>query len=137
MSNLTTVLEPYSHGLGYVQPYPFGIPEDLPHNAFTAAAASSLIAFTGQGRVMGISVSSTLGAGQFVQVFNASTLPADGAVPLISVPIAATASIGLAFTPGGRWFTIGCVVCNSTTQATKTIGAANCLIDVQYIPQVI
>ena len=44
---------------------------------------------------------------------------------------------GVAFTPGGRWFTIGCIVCNSSTQGSKTIGSADCLFDVQYIPQVI
>ena len=126
-----------SVGLGLSQPYPWGIPEELPRNAFNPALASSLVAFTGQGRVMGFSVSSTRASGQFIQVFNASSLPADGAVPLLSIDIATAAAKGVAFTPGGRWFTIGCILCNSSTQGSKTIGSADCLFDVQYIPQVI
>lgn len=138
MSNPTITYENTSVGLGYVQPYPFlGIPEELPRNAFTPAVANSLVAFTGQGRVLGISISSTRASSQFIQVFNASSVPADGAVPLISIDIATVVAKAIAFDPYGRWFTIGCVVCNSSTQGTKTIGSADCLFDVQYIPQVI
>lgn len=138
MSNPTVEYEETSYGLGFKQPYMFlGIPEELPRNAFTPAVANSLVAFTGQGRVLGISISSTRSSSQFIQVFNASTVPADGAVPLLSVDIATVVAKGIAWDPYGRWFTIGCVITNSTTQGTKTIGAADCIFDVQYIPQVI
>jgi hypothetical protein len=86
---------------------------------------------------MGFSVSNTKTGSQFVQVFDSSTLPADGAIPLISIDIATATAKTLSFTPGGRWFTRGCVVCNSSTQGSKTLGSADCLFDAQYIPQVI
>jgi len=126
-----------AYGLAVPNPYPFGVPEELPRNAFTPALASSLAVFIGQGRLMGFTVSNTKVSSQFIQVFNASSLPADGTVPLLSIDIATVVSKGVSWTPGGRWFTIGCFICNSSTQGTKTIGSADCLIDAQYIPQVI
>jgi hypothetical protein len=125
------------YGLSVPQPYPFGIPEELPRNASNPALAASLVVFTGQGRLMGLTWSNTKASTQFIQVFDASTLPADTAVPIISIDTSASAAKGLSFTPGGRWFTRGCIVCNSSTQGTKTIGSADCLFDAQYIPQVI
>jgi len=126
-----------SVGLGYGQPYTWSWPEELPRNAWTPALSSSLVAFTGQGRVMGFTVSSTRASSQFIQVFNLASLPADGAVPILSFDIATVVAKGVDFGAGGRWFTIGCVLCNSTTQGTKTLGAADTLFDVQYVPQVI
>jgi len=126
-----------AYGLAVPNPYPYGVPEELPRNAATTALSASIVAFTGQGRLMGFSVSSTRASGQFIQLFNASTLPADGAIPLVSIDIATVTAKGVAFDPSGRWMTIGCVICNSTTQGSKTLGSADCLFDVQYIPQVI
>jgi hypothetical protein len=137
VSSTPETVEYQSYGLAVPNPYPWSIPEELPRNAFTPALAASLVAFTGQGRLMGFTVSSTRGSSQFIQVFDASSLPADTAVPLLSFDIATVVSKAVAFDPGGRWMSRGCVICNSSTQATKTIGSADCLIDVQYIPQVI
>lgn len=137
MSNPIETFPTTSVGRGFVNPYPWALPEELPRNAFTPALSNSLVAFTGQGRVLGISISSTKAAAQFIQVFNASTLPADGAVPILSIDIGSAVAKGIAFDPFGRWFTIGCIVCNSSTQGTKTIGSADTLFDVQYVPQVI
>jgi len=118
-------------------PYLFGVPEELPNNATSSALANSIVAFTGQGRLIGFTVSSTRASGQFVQLFNQTTVPSDGAVPLLSIDIATVTAKGVAFDPYGRWMTVGCVICNSTTQGSKTIGAADCLFDVQWIPQVV
>lgn len=137
MSNLVETFENQSYGLGTPQPYPFGLPEELPKSANTNALSASLVAFTGQGRLLAITVSSTKGSGQFIQLFDATTLPADTAVPIISIDIATVVAKVITFDPYGRWMLRGCVVCNSSTQGTKTIGAADCLFDVQYVPQVI
>ncbi len=135
--NLTEPFEPQSYGLGYPQPYPFGVPETLPRSNSSQALASSLVAFTGQGRLLGFTASSTKGSGQFVQLFDAAAVPATGAIPLVSVDIATVTAKGVAFDPYGRWMDRGCVIVNSTTQGSLTIGLADCLFDVQYVPQVI
>ncbi len=135
--HLTEPFEPQSYGLGYPQPYPFGIPERLPLNASSNGLEASRVAFTGQGRVLGVSVSSTKTTAQFVQIFDAAAVPATGAIPVVSVDIATVTARGIAFDPYGRWFDRGCVVANSSTQGSLTIGSADCLFDVQYVPQVI
>jgi hypothetical protein len=46
-----------------------------------------------------------------------------------------TAYAGLPFSfswEGGRLFANGIAVCNSTTPASKTIGSADCLFDINY-----
>jgi hypothetical protein len=137
MTNPIETFETTSYGLGYPQPYPFGVPEGLPHNAFSQALEASHIVFSGQGRVLGFTVSSTKASGQFIQVFDATSLPSNGAIPFISVDIATVTAKGVAWDPYGRWFDRGCVISNSTTQGSLTVGAADCLFDVQYWPQVI
>ena len=71
------------------------------------------------------------GPDQFLQLFNATTLPADGAKPLICIQMIGGYA-GSLDVPVGRPFTTGIVVCNSTTQATKTIGADDCYFDVTF-----
>lgn len=105
----------------------------LPLNRFTPALAASLLIKPSQGKLYGLSVSSTNGGSQFVQIFDAATLPADGVVPLISFSVSATSAGSIYFGSVGRAFEQGIVVCNSSTQATKTIGSADCLFDAQYI----
>lgn len=137
MSNPVEEFESQSYGLGYQNPYPFGWPEGLPVNSSSLALEASHRAFTGQGRVLGLTASSTRGSGQFIQVFDAATTPATGAIPVVSVDIATVTAKGIAWDPWGRWFFSGCIVANSTTQGSFTVGSADCLFDVQFVPQVI
>lgn len=74
------------------------------------------------------------GADQFVQLHNTAALPADGAVPI---------AVQKAFGGDNFSFVIpvaglppnstGIFICNSSTAATKTIGAADCWFEVYYI----
>lgn len=82
--------------------------------------------------VYGFTVYSTKGSSQFLNVFDANVLPADGAVPLFSFPLAANNGVGFAWPPTGRQFQTGCCLCNSSTDSTKTIGSADTLFDVQF-----
>lgn len=114
----------------------WGLPDDdealLPLNNASPALAASRIVKTGPGRLFGLTVTNTKASAQFVQVFDASSLPADGAVPILSKSVPAGDAVGLNWIPA-RTFLVGIVVCNSSTSASKTIGSADCLFDVQFV----
>lgn len=68
---------------------------------------------------------------QYIQVHDTAALPANGAVPV--AVLLAPAGYQFAFTwTAGRLFANGITVCNSSTAATKTIGSADCLFDINY-----
>jgi len=102
-------------------------------NATTTALSRSLVVKPTSGLLFGFTVTSTNVAAQWVQVFDLAALPADGVVPLFSVNVAGQSFVSASWLPYPRAFRNGLVICNSTTQGTKTIGAADCLFDVQYL----
>lgn len=101
-----------------------------PQSSYPGKLAASTV-LTGQVRVYGFTVYSTKASAQYVQMFDASGLPADTAVPILAFPVLANNFVGTYFGPMGRVFSRGLVLCNSSTDATKTIGSADCLFDVQ------
>ena len=105
---------------------------DLPLNAGPPRLANSVVVKTGTGVLYGFTVSNTNASAQFVQLFDSPTVPADGAIPILSVSVSAGQAVTFGWFPG-RTFRSGCVLCNSSTQSTKTIGSADCLFDAQYI----
>lgn len=94
--------------------------------------ANSAVVKTGPGTFYSITMTNTNAAARFLQAFDASVLPADGAVPLFSRSIPITDSITITWTVGFT-FNVGLVVCNSTTSGSKTIGAADALFAVTFI----
>lgn len=104
-----------------------------PLNSTSLALENSRVIKSGAGTLYGIGGMSNKASSQFVQVFDATTVPADGAIPVLVFPVGATSAISLFFGDVGRFFQQGIVVCNSSTAATKTIGAADCWFDCQYI----
>lgn len=114
----------------------WGLPEDgetpLPLNYTNPALKASAVITTGPGVLYGLTVTNTKGTAQFVQVFDAATLPADGAVPLFAKSVPASDAVGFNWLPG-RTFLVGIIVCNSSTQGTKTIGSADCIFDAQFV----
>lgn len=99
-------------------------------NANSGAVASSIVVKAAPGLLFGFTVSSI--AAQFIQIFDASALPANTAVPTAVFPVAATNQVSVAWNPP-RSFRNGLVICNSSTQHTKTIGSADCIFDVQFV----
>lgn len=87
---------------------------------------------TGYLRVYGITVYNSNAGSQFVLMFDSSTLPADTAVPLMTFKVSSQGTLGLYYGEMGRLFRRGIVLCNSSTDTTKTIGSADCLFDVEY-----
>lgn len=103
-----------------------------PPNYSSKQLEASAVVKTGSGILYGFTVSNTKASAQFVQVFDARSLPADGAVPIISQTVAAGSVVGFNWIPG-RTFFAGIVLCNSSTQGSKTLGSADCLFDAQYL----
>lgn len=99
----------------------------------TSTAVASRIVTTSPAILHTLSIYNT-GAAAFVQLFDSTTLPGDGTVPLWSQDIAATSAKQFSW-PQGRPFTTGIVVSSSSTGGTKTIAGAVLLIDATYRPK--
>ena len=106
-------------------------PDFVPRDFATNKLAASII-IPGPILVYGWTVTNTNAAAQNVCEFDADALPADGQVPIKAPKAAAGDALAVTYTPNGRVFDAGLVLCNSSTSASKTIGAADCLFDVQY-----
>lgn len=115
------------HGVWFPPPY------RLPQNATSPALSNSIVAATGVCRLFGFTATSTNVAAQFVLCFDSAKIPSAGALPLFAVNVALASSGGVYFGSVGRSFDHGIVLCNSTTQGTLTIGAADTIFDVQYV----
>lgn len=96
--------------------------------AATTALATSIVVKASPGTLHSIVGYST--TAQFLQVHDASSLPADTAVPEMVFPIAANEAFNIPL-PGHVCAT-GIVICNSTTGPTKTIGAADTWVTAYY-----
>lgn len=99
--------------------------------AQTTALATSLVVKASGGSLVGILGFNNSASDQYIQVHNAASLPANTAVPIVTFKVFA----------GDNFFWVppkplpldtGIVVCNSSTAATKTIGAADCWFNVEY-----
>lgn len=101
-------------------------------NASTTAYAASLVVKASAGRLWGLQGYNSAATAQFIQLHDASSLPANGAAPVDIITVPSLGNFSRDYGPKGRAFTTGIVVSNSTTGPTKTIGAADCWIDAQY-----
>ena len=78
-------------------------------------------------------VTNTNASAQFIQIFDSATVPADTTVPDRMFKVAAGTTVSYA-PLGGVNMTNGIAVSNSSTAATKTIGAADCWFEGYYSP---
>jgi hypothetical protein len=105
---------------------------NIPPNIHSQAFAASIVAKVGPGICYGFTVFNSNVASQFVLLFDAVSVPANGAVPCMPFTVATVSNLGVNYLPG-RTFLYGCVLVNSSTAATLTIGAADCFFDVQAL----
>lgn len=103
-----------------------------PTNATTTAYANSLVVKASLGALYSITGYNSKSTGQFIQIHNTTTVPADGVAPQVIFFVPALSNFAFDLNPYGRYFATGITVCNSSTGPTKTIGAADCWFDVQY-----
>jgi hypothetical protein len=111
---------------------PPGTEQLYPLNISTNAYAASLVVKSGPGIFYGFTAYNSNASAQFILVFDASTLPGNGAIPAAVFTVAGSNNLGVNWIPG-RTFHTGIVVCNSSTGPTKTIGSADCWFDCQYV----
>lgn len=110
------------------------LPGGFPLSAHSNVLEASRVVKAGPGRFFGLSVFNSKAAAQFILVFDASSVPTNGAVPAVApLSLAATSTGALYYGSIGRWMLYGIVVCNSSTAASLTIGSADCFYDVQFI----
>lgn len=100
--------------------------------SYTPALANRLVV-PGQAMLYGFTACSTNAGSQFILLFDSSTSPANGAVPLAFFPVSTNNLVQEYYGPVGRRCYQGITLCNSSTAATLTAGSADTLFDVQYI----
>lgn len=88
------------------------------------AGAGTLFAFTGFNANV---------AAQFIQVHDSTGALVAGHVPVIVLTVPGASNFSYTAPLIGRAFRGGIIICNSSTSATLTAGAADCWFDAQYV----
>lgn len=99
----------------------------------SAALEASRVLKGAAGKLHSISVFNSKASAQFILIMDAATVPADGAVTLLEVPIAIAAGATVKIDYARPLIaSAGICVCNSSTGSfTKTIGSADCVFRAQ------
>jgi len=119
-------------GESYMTPVPNG-DSAWAASVYAAHAAASGVIKASAGKLYAVKVTNDNAAAQLVMFFNLTAVPVDGTAPLFAVYVPAKSTLPLDFLDLGRYFTTGICWSNSSTFATKTIGAADCSVAATYL----
>lgn len=111
---------------------PNGTPSSATNRASSTAYEASRVVWSQPGVLYSVHGYNSLASAQFIHVYDATALPADAAVPIAVLAVAASSSFVLDFGVHGLPCYAGIVLGNSTTGPTKTIGAANCFFTTRF-----
>jgi hypothetical protein len=103
-----------------------------PLNYSSPAEETSKLVKAKSGVVYGFTVYNNNAAIRFIQLHDATSAPAEAAVPAATFTVATQGHLTVDYGPHGRYFKNGIYICNSTTDTTKTLGAADSLFDVRF-----
>ena len=104
----------------------------VPTNNYSAQLSQALVV-PGNLLVYGYEFYSSNASAQWVLVFDASALPADTSVPIFAHDAPSKVLRGNSWSPNGRAFNSGIVLCTSSTDTTLTLGSADTFFDVQFV----
>jgi hypothetical protein len=102
-------------------------------NSTSGKLESTRVVKSGAGRLFGVSGFSSKASNQFILGFDATSIPANGAVPNFVMQASASDNFWVSWAPNWRDFFDGWVFANSSTSSTLTLGSADCWFDAQYL----